>query len=82
MSLLLDGNDYLDISAQAFVFDPSISSFSVNVPLINDNIFELTESLQAGLSFLGPPPPRATIDPAQADIQILDDDGKVQFILH
>ena len=47
-----------------------------NVRLINDNIFELTELFTAGLRFAGAAPPRVTLDPAKADIEILDDDGE------
>ena len=42
-----------------------------NVTLINDNIFELTELFTVGL---GAAPPRVILDPAQADIEILDND--------
>ena len=74
----LDGSDYHDIGAQVFYFGPAVSHFSVNVSLINDNSFELTESFQAGLRFPSPPLPRVTLYPAQGSIEILDDDGNNQ----
>ena len=47
-----------------------------NVTLINDSIFELTELFMADLRFVDAVPPRVTLDPAQAEIEILDDDGE------
>ena len=47
----------------------------LNVALIDDDAFELTESFQVGLRFPGPPLPRVTLDQEQTEVEILDNDG-------
>ena len=46
---------------------------SISVPLINDDIFELTETFQATLSSQDA---RVTIDSGVANVTILDDDSR------
>ena len=48
----------------------------VSVPLVDDCAFELTETFQARLEFPGVPPERVTIDPGEANVTILDNDGR------
>ena len=50
------------------------NSLTIDVPLIDDGVFELTERLSANLSFRTESS-RVTISPATAEITILDDDG-------
>ena len=49
---------------------------AISVPLVDDGIFELTETFQARLEFPGAPPERVTIDPGEADVTIIDNDGR------
>ena len=58
------------------MFGPGVTSLSVTLPLIADDTFEITEILQASLSFPGAPPPLVRIYPDLANIAILDDDGE------
>ena len=57
-------------------FGPGSTSFTISLPIIDDDTSELTENFQASLSFVGAAPPRMSIDPGVATITILDDDGK------
>ncbi len=50
---------------------------TINIPIINDDIFELTEELQVGLRFAGPAPPDVLIKPARATVTIIDDDSEI-----
>jgi len=70
------GSDYQYSGRRIFTFCSALNIFSVAVPLLNDDISESTESFSASLSFVGAPPPNFTINPATADIEILDNDGK------
>ncbi len=71
------GSDYQAITPQVFTFSSSMTSYRFTVSIVNDNVYELTENLQAGLRFVGgETPPRVTLQPSQAIINILDDDGE------
>ena len=80
--MIIGGNDYLDIEPQSFIFNSSRSRYTFNITIVNDNAFELTEFFDASLRFAGAAPPRVTLDPAQAEITILDDDGECLIIIH
>ena len=41
------------------------------------NVTLINELFTAGLRFAGASPPRVTLDPAEANVTILDDDGKL-----
>ena len=57
-------------------FGPGNFTFDIPLTLIDDDIFELTETPQASLSFPGGiVPPRMLIHPGLATITIFDDDG-------
>ena len=73
-----DGTDYsAPAGGQILQFGPGNTSFTVPLTIVNDSIFELTESLQAILSFPdGGDPPLVFLDPGVANITIFDDDGK------
>ena len=73
------GDDYLP-DGEDLTFSPGNTSFSVTLTLVDDDTFELTEMLQASLSFPGAAPPRVRFDPSMADITILDDDGEPRIL--
>ena len=57
------------------MFEPGITQRTCEVPLVNDTVFEITESLNATLSFPGGiAPPRVSIAQGTTQITILDDD--------
>ncbi len=58
-----------------FTFTASNDFIRVPIPLINDSIYELTETFTAGLSFTSDVPPRTTISPNSATITIIDDES-------
>ena len=58
-----------------FTFDAFNQSVQVTVPLINDDVNELTEVFIASLNFTEDVPPRTTIAPDNATITIIDDDS-------
>ena len=59
-----------------YTVDSIISKIEVPVPIIGDNIFELTELFSASLAFAGAPIPRVTLAPDSAEVTIQDDDGQ------
>ena len=74
----VDGNDYVNNGPQILVFDSDITSLSIPLQLTDDSIFELTEMLQASLSFpAGVAPERVILDPDLANITIVDDYSKL-----
>ena len=77
-SYFIGNSDFEDHGAEIYVLSSSVTSYAVNVSIIdeNENIFEFTESFQAGLRFSEAVPPLVFLSPAQADIEILDDDGE------
>ena len=72
---LIDGGDYSGFTAMR-TFDSIISTRDVPVPIIGDNIFELTELFSASLTFPGAPVPRVVLVPDSVEVTILDDDGQ------
>ena len=74
--MIIGGNDYLETEPQSFIFDSSRSRHTFKITIVNDNAFELTEFFYASLRFADAAPPRVTLDPSQAEITILDDDGE------
>ena len=53
----------------------SITTASVDIPILNDNGYEPTERFMVNLSFSGEPIPEVTLNPSSVEIVILDDDG-------
>ena len=49
---------------------------TVTISIINDTLFEPTESFMVQLAFSGGPMPRITLSPSTATVSIFDDDGK------
>ena len=61
------------MAGQTLTFTPSVSSLTVSVPIINDNI---TEGEQFFIGNLSNPQGPVTLDPEVATVTIVDDDGK------
>ena len=77
------GVDYISLAGiNTFNLDGSNSVFTVDIPLNNDNVYELTETFFSNLAFQLPPPERVTINPDRAETTILDDDSKSLILLH
>ena len=70
------GVDYLVDGNSVHTLNSSITSFSVQLSLLDDEIFELTESLSTNLSFSRQAPPGVSINSDMVDIEILDNEGK------
>ena len=66
------GADYVFDGSSTHTLNYSITSFSVQVLPVDDEVFELTESLSTNLSFSRSAPPGVSIDTASVDIEILD----------
>ena len=57
-------------------FGPGNLNFDTPLTLVDDDVFELTETLQSSLSFPGGiAPPRVLINPGLATVTVFDDDG-------
>ena len=65
------------LSSSTVTLDGATSNVTITFPIVNDNMFELMESLSASLSLArsGGYYSRVTVDPATAVISIADDDG-------
>ena len=79
---LIDGRDYGNSTgSQVFTFNATHNSSIACVPLIKDDIFELTEVLEATLRLLGQPSSSlVSLVSTAVTITILDDDGKSKTI--
>jgi len=89
---IIGGRDYLDIGPQTFHFkeNSTNTTFTLSIPLVDNDIYELTEVLVASLTILstrkkrffgwGFPAPEPTLQRVtstgeDATINIVDDDG-------
>ena len=75
----LGTRDY-NTSTETLVFNQTVTSHTIEVPLIDDDIFELNEVFIGNLVSVSDDA-RVTIDPDMADINIVDDDSK-GFVTH
>ena len=57
-------------------FSLDIAVITITVSIANDDVYELTETFNATLSFDGDPIPRVILSPATAVTTIVDDDGQ------
>ena len=76
------GTDVVDFDSTGAVFTFNASSqtmYFFDVPLVNDDVYELIENFNAQLTFVEVAD-RVTIDPGSAQVQILDDDSKILII--
>ena len=75
--MYVGGNDYIGSSniILLLTFGPTTTSIDIPVIIIDDHIYELTESLTATLSFPGDPVTRVSLSPGSAQITIFDEDG-------
>ncbi len=64
-----------------FTLNASNENIQVPVSLINDGVYELTETFSASLTFTSDVPPRTTISPNNANITIIDDESMFLNIL-
>ncbi len=64
-----------------FTLTASNENIQVPVSLINDGVYELTETFSASLSFTSDVPPHTTISPNNAAITIADDESMLLNIL-
>ncbi len=76
MSSLIAPGDYT-ATVVSFTFSPRNTIRSASVPITNDALLEGAESFNGRLSTVAP---RATLDPAQATVFIVDDDSKPAWI--
>ena len=69
----------LDFSATEFLLTLSDirPSGTFTISILNDNMFELTESFRVNLYFPGGLVPRVTLKPSTATVTIYDDDCKL-----
>ena len=68
------GSDF-DSTGDVFTFNASSeTTYTFDVPLVNDDTFEFIENFNAQLSFIETAE-RVTIDPDSAQVEVLDDDG-------
>jgi hypothetical protein len=72
------GSDYTATSG-TLTFAPGESSKTINIPVINDNVFEGNETLSIALSNPGGDGPVELIDPASAVLTIQDNEGMPSF---
>ena len=70
------GSDYTAVSGLQLTFDAATRSIPIDVSLLNDNVFELTESFSGLLSLPGGPINKVTLAPDSAVAEIIDDDGQ------
>lgn len=74
-SITTDGNDYQD-TTRVLTFSQNTTRIDLLVGIVDDNNVEGTEtfsaSLMISLSF-----PNIILNPSRADIEIIDDDGKL-----
>ena len=67
------GSDYTPVGPFTFAFNATVNQLSFDVPLIFDEVFEVTESLTSILSFShGIAPPRASIQDGNTQIRIFN----------
>lgn len=76
--VVADGSDYIDIGVMIVTLSATQNAVTITFPLIDDDVFEITELLSASLSFGVEEPARVTISPDSAQISILDDDSKLE----
>ena len=58
------------------IFNSSVTTYTYNISIINDDYFEFTESFLASLRFTNAAPEGVVLAPENANITIIDDDGK------
>ena len=71
------GSDYTAAFGLQITLDAATRSIPVDVSLMNDTVFELTESFSSVLSLPGGPINRVTLAPDSAVAEILDEDGQL-----
>ena len=81
ISLSSDGSDYVAIGPFTLTFNSTIKQFTFEVPVIDDDKFEITESLTISLNFPGGIAlPRASIPQPSTQMICLDNDCKLYYV--
>ena len=75
--VVADGSDYTDNGVTIVTLSGSQSQVAISFPLIDDDVFEITEYLSATLSFEATELPRVSISPNFTEISIFDNDSKL-----
>ncbi len=70
----LTANDYLTI-IETLIFNSTISTISVSIPIIDDDVDEITENFFADLALITVTD-RVIVAPAVATVSIIDNDGE------
>ena len=73
---LTDGNDYIGVGNFLLTFDSVNTVIDVPVTIVDDTVFELTESFIATVSFPGDPVLGVNFSPDSPQTTIFDDDGR------
>lgn len=66
----------MNAGVQRFTFSSLLTSYTFNISIIDDDVFKTTKSFLTNLRFAGPAPSRVTLAPAQANVEILNDDSE------
>ncbi len=70
----LTANDYLT-TIETLIFNSTISTISVSIPIIDDDVDEITENFFADLALITVTD-RVNVAPAEATVSIVDNDGE------
>ena len=73
----IGGRDYIDIGVTIVTVTASQNQVTISFSLIDDDVFEITEQLSAGLSFEATEHARVSISPEFTEISIIDNDRKL-----
>ena len=70
------GSDYT-ATTRLLTFSPTTRRILVQVPITQDGITELTEQFNATLTLINDGGIDVNVEPDQATVEIIDDDGKI-----
>ena len=73
-SPLTGSSDYRGLVRQQYILNSARNT--INVTIINDNVFEQTELFHVSLNLSGSGSPRVSLGVNSAQVTILDDDGQ------
>lgn len=76
---MLAGEDFTMLTS-TLMLSPTETTILVNVSIINDSFFELTESFKVSLSLVGALASGVTFNQTEAEVIIFDDDGRQLYI--
>lgn len=67
---------------KAYTFNSTVNSYTINIPIINDDVFEVNEQLHIGLKNIDSVPLGIFIETENATITIVDDDCELIPCMH